>query len=141
MDDPFTDQDANAAGPSDQRIRQPLSSTSLVLGVCALVAYFSIPLLLAVRLSDANAPSCTSSPDSRPEVARERCIRLEAKGDGFIAFAPPGLMLAGIVVALVARKRGEPRGATSTALCWNTLLLLVYAALLLVVIANPVTPT
>jgi hypothetical protein len=58
-----------------------------------------------------------------------------------IALSPPIMMLAGLVMALAARRRGELGRLTSTALAWNTLLLVAYAAMLMALFMNPVTPT
>lgn len=92
-----------------------LSSISLILGTCSLVAVFIIPALIGFDM---------------PDIA----LRL-------MALIPPAMMLAGLVTALAARRRGEPSRRTSTALAWNALLLILYGAMLVGVFMNPVTPS
>ena len=58
-----------------------------------------------------------------------------------VALVPATMMLAGVVMAIAARRRGELGGLASAALAWNTLLLIVYAVMLVALILNPVAPS
>lgn len=115
MDDPYAPRDADDVGLSHQRVRQTLSSISLALGVGSLVASFTIPLF----------------------------IGLEALGTAvrIVGLVPATMMLAGVVTAVAARRRGELGGLASAALAWNTLLLIVYAVMVVALFLNPVTPS
>lgn len=67
--------------------------------------------------------------------------RGEVQGSlGLLALVPATMMLAGFSLALVARRRGEQGRLASTALSWNTLLLIVYAAMFLALWLNPFAP-
>lgn len=115
LDDPFTLHDADASGRSHHRVRPNLSSISLILGICSPVSSFIIPSLLGSDLSH---------PSGR-----------------LVSLIPTTMMLAGFAIALVARKRGEVGRLTSTALAWNSLLLIFYAVALTALVISPVTPT
>ena len=53
----------------------------------------------------------------------------------------PSLMLAGLALAITARRRGERGRLASTALSWNTLLLIIYAVMLVALLDNPFSAT
>jgi hypothetical protein len=55
----------------------------------------------------------------------------------FVAFSPAFMMLAGLALAISARRRGERGRLASAALSWNTLLLIVYAAMIAALLGNP----
>jgi hypothetical protein len=86
-------------------IAKRLAWISVLLGICSLVALFTVPLLLSrFNLSDAAA-------------------RLAA-------LIPPIMMLAGLVTGLVARRRKDRSRLASTAVAWNAVLLIGYGAIL-----------
>ena len=70
-------------------------------------------------------------------------IGLEALGTAvrIVGLVPATMMLAGVVTAVAARRRGELGGLASAALAWNTLLLIVYAVMVVALFLNPVTPS
>jgi hypothetical protein len=100
---------------SRHRVRQTLSGVSVILGICSPVASFIIPSTIGFERF---GPS----------------LRL-------IAFAPAFMMLAGLALAIAARRRGERGRLASTALSWNTLLLIVYAVMLVALLGNPFSAT
>ncbi len=115
MDDPSIPQDADDASLSHQRVRQTFSLISLILGLCAPVATMVFPLLMRSGLSGT-------------------AVRL-------ISLSPPMMMLAGLGMAIAARRRGERGSLNQTALAWNTLLVILYAVMLTALFMNPVTPS
>ena len=114
MDDTSTRPDAEAA-VSPQRVRSTLSSISLALGICSVVA----PFVIALK------------------------IGFESLSGAFWFVAPlsPVLMLAGLALAFAARRRGEQGFLASTAMSWNKLLLIFYTVALIALFLNPVTPS
>ncbi len=94
-----------------------LSWLSLALGMLALVAVFTLPLLMG---TGTGLSSLT--------------VRL-------VALAPPLLMLMGLITALAARRHEGKSSVTSAALCWNGVLLTAYAVMVIAVYRNPVSPS
>ena len=115
MADPFTPPDVDSVRPPQQKTQRTFSSISLVVGVGALIILSIIPLLIGLDLSDA-------------------ALR-------FMALIAPIMMLAGLIMAVIARRRGEPNRLASIALAWNGLPLMAYCASFVVLFTHPVTPS